>query len=191
MPTDGETLAIHSVIGQRRFFKFLFVGDSDCGKTRIIQTYLQKIAPKTITHDTISTSYEYEHRELNATFLLVDVRGTHDIARAAERFSCTNVAIFFYAINDFKSLQNLIYLWLPRFRMLSGFNIPTILVGNKKDLRGSEGLRAIASLQPASLSFLHGMKAKNSGSMDMFLECSAEDNESIDRIFQTAYSYVI
>ncbi|GBM33298.1 hypothetical protein AVEN_101630-1 [Araneus ventricosus] len=193
MSLNGEASASHLVLEQKRRFKFLLVGDPDCGKTRIIQTYLRNSAPKAVTHDPISTTYEYDlgGTNSNVEISLVDARGTYDISKASECFNSTNVAIFFYAINNLQSLENVRYCWIPRFRKCSGFNVPTILVGNKKDLRASRGLRSIASLQPHSVPFFHGMKTKNCCSMDMFLECSAEDHESIDCLFQAAYSYVI
>ncbi|CAL1293381.1 unnamed protein product [Larinioides sclopetarius] len=168
--------------------KLLLLGDSGCGKTRLIQTVFSKNPPDAVTHTEFVTIYHHKIR--NATVLICDVRGNETVA--PYRWQCyagASVVFFCYAIDDPRSFKNLQEIWIPEFMEHCGDDATFFLVGNKGDLKFCPKVLSRLSrlgLHPV-LRFQAVRLIKKHRSIKRFYESSVLNAESVDAVFNAAF----
>jgi len=82
------------------------------------------------------------------------------------------------------SLQNIPYKWAPEMKHFCP-NVPIILVGNKKDLRGDH-VTETERTKKRQVSSDQGKEMAQTIKAHTYLECSAKNNEGVREVFETA-----
>ncbi|KAL8584366.1 hypothetical protein ACOMHN_031986 [Nucella lapillus] len=115
----------------------VIVGDGDCGKTCLLyrfayDQFFTRYIP-TIFEVEAKTVY-YKEKEVN--LVMYDTAGQEDYDRLRPfSYDETDVMVICFSLDNPDSLDNVLLNWLPETRYFCG-NIPVLLVGNKKDMRG-------------------------------------------------------
>ena len=170
--------------------KCVVVGDGAVGKTCLLIAYTTDTFPKEYVptvYDNYATQIVIDGRPISLS--LFDTAGQEDLDRLRPlSYPGTDVFIICYSTVSVQSLDNVRAKWHPEVRHHCP-NTPIILVGTKTDLRLSK-LKAGGS--SAGL-----VKSETGSSMaraimaSKFMECSAEDTESIKRLFDEAVRAVL
>lgn len=101
-------------------------------------------------------------------------------------YSKSHVILIGFAVDSPDSLDNVASKWIHEVNRLCP-NVPTILVGMKKDLR--EDPAAIEEMRLKSMKFVDRNAAENMASRigaKRYMECSALTGEGVDDIFEAA-----
>ncbi|GBN35298.1 GTP-binding protein rho1 [Araneus ventricosus] len=171
--------------------KLLLLGDSGCGKTRLIQTFFRKNIPDAVTYTEFVTIYHHKIR--NTTILICDVRGNEAVA--PYRWQCydgASMVFFCYAVDDPGSFKNLQEIWIPEFKEHCSDLATFFLVGNKGDLKFCPNVLNRLSrlrLHPV-LRFQAVQLLKKHRSIKGFYECSVCNAESVDAVFNAAFGCI-
>lgn len=100
-----------------------------------------------------------------------------------------------FSIDSQLSLQNVETRWLAEMKHFC-VNVPTILIGNKKDLRDQQNMNVAASFiengkPDDSVMFEQGKEMAEKIGAFFYLECSAKTMDGIDLVLPTAGSVAL
>lgn len=114
----------------------MVVGDSQCGKTSLIQRYCCGTLPHTYTptlFDTRIASSVVEGRKVQ--IVIQDTAGQEDLDRLRPPFYLqTDVIIVCFDVDNPDSWDKVRKVWVPEARRYCGKHVPLLLVANKMDL---------------------------------------------------------
>ncbi|XP_790284.2 rho-related GTP-binding protein RhoA-A [Strongylocentrotus purpuratus] len=164
--------------------KLVIVGDGACGKTRLLTVFSKDQYPGQSV-ETYVADIEVDSKQVELA--LVDTAGQEDFDRLRPLlYPDTDVILMCFAINNPDSLENIPEKWTPEVKH-SCPNVPIILVGNKKDLRNDDNTKM--ELQrtkktPVTYNKGHRMAVKINAAK--YMECSAETNDGVREVFETA-----
>ncbi|CAO3622675.1 unnamed protein product [Cunninghamella blakesleeana] len=125
-----------------------------------------EVTPENVTMHIMDSSARPEHREQ----LEAEIRKAH-------------VICIVYAIDDPNTFNRLSIYWLPYIRTL-GVNVPSILVGNKIDLRGDDVTNQ--SLEDEVIPIMNEFKE-----VETCVECSAKQLLNVSEVFYFAQKAVL
>ena len=176
--------------------KVVLVGDSGCGKTNIISTFMN--TDSTMITDPLSTT-QYTptifdvytatttiEKDTKCNFTIHDTAGleVYDRLRPLS-YPDTDLILLCFSIADPDSLRNVIDKWLPEIRHNCP-NKPYILVGTKSDLRADD--RTVRTLSRRSkqepVSKQQGLKVAKQIKALKYVECSALDKAAVQFLFE-------
>ncbi|KAF7727122.1 ERMES complex Ca(2+)-binding regulatory GTPase gem1 [Apophysomyces ossiformis] len=125
-----------------------------------------EVTPENVTMHIMDSSARPEHREQ----LEAEIRKAH-------------VICIVYAIDDPNTFNRLPLYWLPYIRSL-GVNVPSVLVGNKIDLRGEDVTNQ--SLEDEVIPIMNEFKE-----VETCVECSAKQLLNVSEVFYFAQKAVL
>ena len=114
-------------------YKIIFVGDSNVGKTSILNTFMKKnYVPKT----TVGTEFTETHiKKYNLTLQIWDCAGQERFRALTKLYyRYSNICIFVFDLSNPQSLESLQNYWITTVINNTDNNTQFILVGNKLDL---------------------------------------------------------
>ena len=165
-------------------FKIELVGDSDVGKTSILHRYMYN----TFLEKTSKHLFGEERKKLtiNGKETILEIWDTacREYYQASDKtfnpscFREPDAAILVYSVVEEESFRNLLDYWLNQTR-LHDYNMPILLVGNKKDLWDSSD---------EHVSFDTVQEYAETHNLMHPLECSAKTGDNIHRIFHLVAS---
>ncbi|SAM07603.1 hypothetical protein [Absidia glauca] len=122
----------------RRDVRILLVGDEGVGKSTIITSLIKESFIPNVQHLVPEVTIPPEVTPENVTMHIVDSSARPENREQLEtEIRKAHVICIVYAIDDPNTFNRLPLYWLPYIRSL-GVNVPSILVGNKIDLRGDD-----------------------------------------------------
>ncbi|XP_018014726.1 cell division control protein 42 homolog [Hyalella azteca] len=152
------------------------VGDGAVGKNCLLTTYIVGVFPE----EYVPIVFEqYKHEEIigDTTYVITYwvSAGQEDYDRLRPlSYPQTSVFILCFSLDSPSSFENISAKWIPEVRAHSD-KTPIILVGTKKDLRGTKGLS----------SELGENLCRKKGLLQ-YLECSALTQEGLKEVFEAA-----
>ena len=162
--------------------KLVIVGDGMCGKTCLLVTFSKDEFPVIYVPTVFDTFVADIEVDGNAIELaLWDTAGQEDYDRLRPlSYPDTDVVLLVFAINSTDSLENIPEKWAPEVNHFCT-NVPKILVGTKKDLRGVAKGKA-----NCDVSYEKGrLMAQRIHAYD-YIECSAMNKEGVREVFEVA-----
>ncbi|ODV86363.1 hypothetical protein CANARDRAFT_27590 [[Candida] arabinofermentans NRRL YB-2248] len=162
-------------------FKIVIVGDSGCGKTSLLSSYIRGSFPNeyepTIFENHRAFLKDFKSNQI-LTIDLWDTAGQEDYERLRRlSYQDSNLIILTYNLNSSESLLNIPEAWAPEILTYCE-NTPIILIGLKADLPQHK-------VNP-----LDALKiAKNIGAI-AHIQCSAKEMFNVDVIFNTCANIV-
>lgn len=163
--------------------KCVTVGDGTVGKTCMLISYTTKKFPTDYT-PTVFDNYQTELTVDNKTHTLFlwDIAGQEDFDSLRPlTYSKTEVFLVCFAVDSFKSFENVKLKWIPEIELHSP-GVPFLLIGTKSDLR--KDTSRVVSIDKAE------RMAKDVGAVE-YLECSALRRVGLNDVFEGAISAVI
>ena len=152
--------------------KILVIGDSDSGKTWILDTYLSRPSSNFSTSGMNKDIFYIEVNNTIIRIISIDLPGGEKFFPIAQRNSENqDLIIFIYSIsnyNSFKILKDRIKIVKQECKNETNF----ILVGSKADLEESR-----------EVSYEDGQGLADKENFDLFIEVSAIRNFNIDQLF--------
>jgi len=177
-----------------RAIKIALVGDGTVGKTCLLMSYIcQAFMEDYIPtmFDNFSAIEECEGELVNV--ILWDTAGQEDYEtiRTTTCFPNTHVFIVCFSVVHPDSFHNVKQKWLEELKTACP-DTPFILVGTKTDLRNDEEvLRKLQEKGREPISEKEGKKRAKEIKARTYIECSARDLESVNKIFQQAIKVVM
>ena len=176
--------------------KVVLVGDSGCGKTSIISTFMNKdsttakdnllTTKHTPTIFDVYTATTTLHKDTKCNFTIHDKAGleVYDRLRPLS-YPDTDLILLCFSIADPDSLRNIVDKWLPEIRHNCP-NKPYILIGTKSDLRADDRIVRTLSRRAKQepVSRLQGLKLAKQMKALKYIECSSLDNETVQCLFE-------
>ncbi|KAL8588272.1 hypothetical protein ACOMHN_008575 [Nucella lapillus] len=177
--------------------KMVIVGDGDCGKTCL----LYRFAHDQFFTRYIPTVFEVEaktvyYKEQEVNLVMYDTAGQEEYDRLRPfSYDETDVMVICFSLDNPDSLDNVLLNWLPETRYFCG-DIPVLLVGNKKDLRGHSAHDTDILHTDQNNVLLEKRKSKATVSCDeglavarkmgalAYFETSAKTGEGADAVFE-------
>ena len=170
--------------------KIVVVGDGACGKTCLLLGFSRDEFPRDYVH-TIFNTYS-KHLMVNKRRIrlsLWDTAGQPEYDRIRPMaYHDTDVFLLCFALDRPDSFNNIHEKWLPEIRHFCP-NVPIILVGTKKDLRGSTCANIDTdsdSQRFEQISAEEGKYIAKKCAMFEYQECSAETSAGVREVFETA-----
>jgi len=168
--------------------KLVIIGDGACGKTSLLSVFTLGYFP---THyvPTVFENYVTDCRVdgRSVQLALWDTAGQEDYERLRPlAYSKAHVLLIAFSIDSPDSLSNVQNKWIEEAQERCP-NVPTILVGLKKDLRDDPV--AIEEMRKKSLEFVSASSAAAIGQSigaRRYLECSSLTGEGVDDVFEAA-----
>ena len=180
--------------------KAILVGDSGCGKTSLISSFLNRDSADVLLNTTyVPTIFDvYKttatvHKATKCNFTIHDTAGleVYDRLRPLS-YPDTDIVLLCFSIADPDSLRNVIDKWLPEVRHNCP-NRPYVLVGTKSDLRADDKtvrtLSRRAKQEPVSRQ--HGLKLAKKIKALKYIECSALEKETVNFVFEYAAKKIL
>jgi len=167
--------------------RVVFVGESDSGKTSLIERYTKR----KFTHDIKAPVHDQFTKMINLLdtsnpleLILIDTPGSETESSLRELNQAgADVYVVCFSLSDPIALQNLQTKWLPQLIQESDLisqNIPFLLVGCKNDVRYvNPNFSSELMVQ-----FSHQVRAFK------YLECSAKVDEGCDEVIHEAIAAV-
>ncbi|KAI2621605.1 P-loop containing nucleoside triphosphate hydrolase protein [Hypoxylon sp. NC1633] len=181
------------IIADRTRMRFVFVGDSGCGKSSFLLRYHLNIF-NTIH---VKTQYELFNKTVNVDGRDVDLElwdtsgdfGLHQLQRLS--YLSWDAVFLCFSIDTPMRLANLQMRWIDEIRNYCP-NAPVILLGLKKDTRIGSGLWAPMYPQmQARISATEGSSSANIMRAVKYIECSAKTGENVNRVFNEGIKLVL
>ncbi|CAO3615069.1 unnamed protein product [Cunninghamella echinulata] len=168
----------------RRDVRILLVGDEGVGKSTIITSLIKETFIPNVQHMVPEVTIPPEVTPENVTMHIMDssARPEHREQLEAE-IRKAHVICIVYAIDDPNTFNRLSIYWLPYIRTL-GVNVPSILVGNKIDLRGDDVTNQ--SLEDEVIPIMNEFKE-----VETCVECSAKQLLNVSEVFYFAQKAVL
>jgi len=178
----------------RKVIKLVVVGDKDSGKTCLLLSYMTNAHPG----EYVPTVFNNDEVKLmvdgNPVVLgLWDTSGQKDYERLRPlSYPQTDVFIYLFSIASPVSLESLTHPWCHPEIIHYCPNIPSILVGNKLDLRNDpETIERLSQKRMSPVTYEQGVqKAKELGALK-YLECSSLTQQGIKEVFEEAVRVAI
>ncbi|KAK0621629.1 P-loop containing nucleoside triphosphate hydrolase protein [Bombardia bombarda] len=168
--------------------KLVIIGDGACGKTSLLSVFTLGFFPAHYI-PTVFENYVTDCRVdgKSVQLALWDTAGQEDYERLRPlAYSKAHVILIGFSIDTPDSLDNVKHKWVVEAQERCP-NVPIILVGLKKDLRGDPV--AIEEMRKKSLRFVTEAEgeasAKEIGARK-YLECSSLSGEGVDDVFEAA-----
>lgn len=175
-----------------KHIKMLVVGDSHIGKTSFINTYVEKVFTTDCNNlNQFDQYYNYivkssDDKIIELAIWDLPVGPGKGIIRPMT-YSDADVALICYAVDNPKSFQNIIKIWIKEVRHFC-FDIPVILVGLKSDLYHKNKIhlkkkplvRANEAKRLANI-----IHAKDN------IQCSSKDMKNIEKVMNCAINTII
>ncbi|GIY71539.1 hypothetical protein CEXT_547271 [Caerostris extrusa] len=169
---------------QKTYIVYVFVlGDKECGKSSLIRALTTKeVEDSNLPSLTVFQSRESVSQnvfQLRFCELSEETIHLEEVKRTCQQ---QNTVLFFcFAIDDAYSLHAINRDWIAPLRINIGIELPSILVGNKIDLRGhpsSSGKRLFK--------FSCGYKMRKVFDLRLYHECSSVSGKAIPDLFWLA-----
>ena len=163
---------------EKKEFKVVFVGDTNVGKTQIINKFVKKSfeenAPSTTSAYFYTKEIEYNGKKIKLE--MWDTSGQEKYKSLAKIF-CVNshLIVFVYAIDNEESFNN-IKSWVEQVKAKTAEKTKFLLVGNKCDLKDER-----------QVSILDGENCAKNKNMK-FIEVSAKEGTNIENMFNSSLS---
>ncbi|XP_064604366.1 ras-like GTP-binding protein RHO [Liolophura sinensis] len=168
--------------------KLVIVGDGACGKTCLLIVFSKDQFPEVYV-PTVFENYvaDIEVDSKQVELALWDTAGQEDYDRLRPlSYPDTDVILMCFSIDSPDSLENIPEKWTPEVKHFCP-NVPIILVGNKKDLRGDENTkRELAKMKQEPVKYEDGKGMSDRINAFAYLECSAKTKEGVREVFETA-----
>ncbi|KAK0715614.1 P-loop containing nucleoside triphosphate hydrolase protein [Lasiosphaeris hirsuta] len=168
--------------------KLVIIGDGACGKTSLLSVFTLGFFP---THyiPTVFENYVTDCRVdgKSVQLALWDTAGQEDYERLRPlAYAKAHVILIGFSIDTPDSLDNVRHKWVTEAQEKCP-DVPIILVGLKKDLRGDPV--AIEEMRKRSQRFItqaEGETAAKEIGARKYLECSSLSGEGVDDVFEAA-----
>jgi len=153
-------------------FKVILCGDASVGKTSLVQRFIYDRFSHTM-EPTIGIDFQYKHLELNDKKINLQIWDTagqerfQSVIKAHYRGAAGAMIVYDISKRD---SYNKVSFWLSQVKEAVG-QIPTILIGNKKD---QEVNREVTYDEAYKLAEENGL---------IFLETSAMTSENVEEVF--------
>jgi len=168
--------------------KLVIVGDGACGKTCLLIVFSKDEFPEVYV-PTVFENYvaDIVVENKNVELALWDTAGQEDYDRLRPlSYPDTDVILMCFSIDSPDSLENIPEKWVPEVKHFCP-NVPIVLVGNKKDLRGDEyTVRELARAKQTPVPMSEGEQMANRIGAKDYLECSALTKEGVREVFEAA-----
>lgn len=166
----------------------VIVGDGECGKTCLFNSYLNKELP-TFYIPTIVDTFEIGIGvdDINYELTLTDTAGSEAYDRLRTlSYQDTDILILCFAVNSPHSFDNLTDKWILEVLHFCP-NVPVVLVCTKVDLRDDlSTIAKLARIKQKPITTEEGKElAKDIGAL-AYIECSALKGLNITEVFETA-----
>ncbi|KAK3324110.1 GTP-binding protein rho2 [Podospora appendiculata] len=168
--------------------KLVIIGDGACGKTSLLSVFTLGFFPAHYI-PTVFENYVTDCRVdgKSVQLALWDTAGQEDYERLRPlAYSKAHVILIGFSIDTPDSLDNVKHKWVVEAQERCP-DVPIILVGLKKDLRGDPV--AIEEMRKKSLRFVteqEGEAAAREVGARKYLECSSLSGEGVDDVFEAA-----
>ena len=175
--------------------KIILVGDSGCGKTCLLSSYLQggNLPNKTYV-PTIFEVYNMDvvMQNTKCKFSIHDTAGLEAYDRLRPlSYPDTDMVVICFSVTDPDSLQNVIDKWVPEIKNFCP-GTPFVLVGTKCDLR--DDVRTVSTLKRAKQLPVTTEQARRIAKQIKalkYIECSATQGFNTQRVFDTAMTKTV
>lgn len=175
--------------------KLVVVGDGACGKTCLLMKYSKNQFPEVYV-PTVFENYVTDiplDDKTNVELALWDTAGQEDYDRLRPlSYPDTDIILMCYNISEEDSFANVVEKWTPEVKHFCP-NVPTVLVGNKLDLRNEANYNEEEDKNERK-KFVTTEKgrelAKKCGAIDFF-EVSAKTGENVTECFLAATRHSI
>jgi small GTP-binding protein len=161
-------------------FKVVFLGESGCGKTSIISSYIEKEFTSTLspTVGCAGRTVDFQYRGHTLTLLLWDTAG-QELYRSLTPIYYRNsaAAVIVYDLSARDTFEQ-IHGWIDGLHSIVG-DIVMVVCANKSDI---EDARAVEELEGAALA--QSVNAQ-------FVETSAKTGRGLELLFQTVVKEVV
>ncbi|XP_060604315.1 ras-like GTP-binding protein RHO [Ruditapes philippinarum] len=163
--------------------KLVIVRDGSCGKTCLLTVLSTDRFPEFYIPTVFETSVTDIVMNGNVVEMgLWDTAGQDDYDRL--RPLSIPTPMLFLCVPD--SLENVSEKWTPEVKHFC-YNVPIVLVGNKKDLRNDESTkRELEKRKQEVVTFESGRAMAEHIGAVCYLECSALKNEGVREVFEEA-----
>ena len=168
--------------------KLVIVGDGCCGKTCLLTVLATDRFPSfyiPTVFETNVTDIHIDGKEVEMA--LWDTAGQDDYDRLRPlSYPDTDVILMCFSIEDPDSLYNVAEKWTPEVKHYC-YNVPIVLVGNKKDLRNDESVKLeLGKRKQEEVKFDDGRAMAERIGAVCYLECSAKDNDGVREVLEAA-----
>ncbi|ORZ18824.1 EF hand associated-domain-containing protein [Absidia repens] len=168
----------------RRDVRILLVGDEGVGKSTIITSLIKETFIPNVQHLVPEVTIPPEVTPENVTMHIMDSSVRPENREQLEtEIRKAHVICIVYAIDDPNTFNRLPLYWLPYIRSL-GVNVPSILVGNKIDLRGDDVTNQ--SLEDEVIPIMNEFKE-----VETCVECSSKQLLNVSEVFYFAQKAVL
>ena len=164
--------------------KCVVVGDGGVGKTSLLISFTTNQFPE----EYVPTIFDNFHAEISLDgqvhhLGLFDTAGQEEYDRLRPlAYPKTEVFLVCFCVVSMASFKNVREKWVPEIKHFNP-NVPFILVGTQKDLRGDS---KSVKQKKNSLSVDMGEKMAEEVGADMYRECSAKTREGLQDLFKAA-----
>ncbi|XP_071081960.1 transforming protein RhoA-like [Haliotis cracherodii] len=168
--------------------KLVIVGDGACGKTCLLVVFTKDEFPDVYVptvFETYIADIDVNGRQVELA--LWDTAGQEDYDRLRPlSYPDTDVILMCFSIDSPDSLDNIREKWNPEVKHFCP-SVPVILVGNKKDIRNDDHIKAeLARNKQFPVKPEEGRDMAERIGAEKYLECSAKMMEGVREVFETA-----
>jgi len=168
--------------------KLVIVGDGACGKTCLLIVFSQGRFPEDYiptVFEAYVTDVEVDGRHVELALWDTAGQEDYDTLRPLS-YPDSHVILICFALDSPDTLDNIQEKWIPEV-MHHCPDLPFLLIGCKKDLRGNP--QVIESLRRAGqrpVSTEEGLSVARKVGARQYIECSARTGEGVREVFQQA-----